>query len=133
MRTIPNVLCGLLLATFALAWTPAAKAVDPPVDGPVETTVKAMLEKGMWAPPQQGGTKHAYTYASFKYGTPRKGNYRTDGTPANTDTTVYPVRLEVEITRTFTDGTVKKETKKQTYNFFKDGFSEWTYRFMSND
>jgi len=43
------------------------------------------------------------------------------------------VRLEVEVTRTFTDGTSKKETKKQTYNFFKDDFGDWTYRFVSND
>jgi hypothetical protein len=87
----------------------------------------------MWAPPMQGGTKHTYTYKTLKYGQPRKGEYRTDGVPANSNTTVYPVKVEVEILKTYTDGTTKTESKNQSYVFFKDEFGDWTFRFKGNN
>ncbi|MBA4187939.1 MAG: hypothetical protein C0467_07960 [Planctomycetaceae bacterium] len=107
---------------------------DLPKGAPPVKEVKAQLEKHMWRPPLQGGTKHTYNYKMLKYGDSRKGDPFTDGVPANKETTVYPVRIVVEITRTFTDGTSKKEEKKQTYIFYKTGdFDDWTFKFKSND
>lgn len=100
---------------------------------PPEQTIKAKLEKGMWGPPEQGGTVHTYDYKSLKIADGRKGNYLTDGVPANKDTTVYPVKVHVQITRKFTDGSTKQEEKDQTYVFFKDEFGDWTYRFIKNN
>lgn len=102
-------------------------------EAPPEATIKAILEKDMWGPPEQGGTIHTYNYKSLKVAAPRKGNYLTDGTPANTDTNVYPVKVVVEVVRTFTDGTSKQEEKNQSYVFFKDEFDDWTYRFVQNN
>ncbi len=110
-----------------------AVAAKAPSGAPPEKTIKRTLEKEMWGPPEQGGTKHTYLYKSFKIATPREGNFRTDGTPANKKTMVYPVKLEVVITREFTDGVTREETKKQSYNFFKDEFGDWTYRFVQNN
>ncbi len=112
---------------------PKPTAGDRPKDAPPDKDVKAQLEKTMWGPPMQGGTKHTYTYKTLKYGQPRKGEYRTDGVPANSDTTVYPVKVEVEILKTYTDGTTKTESKNQTYVFFKDEFGDWTFRFKGNN
>jgi len=112
---------------------PKKEPVEGPKGAPPEKEVKAQLEKHMWGPPAQGGTKHTYSYKTFKFGESRKGEFKTDGVPANRETIVYPVRVAVEITRTFTDGTSKKEEKKQTYVFFKDEFGDWTFRFKSND
>lgn len=107
--------------------------VEGPKGAPPAKEVKAQLEKHMWAPPAQGGTKHAYDYKTFKFGEPRPGLPMADGVPPGRVVTVYPVRVVVGITRTFTDGTSKMEEKKQTYIFFKDEFGEWTFRFKSND
>ena len=100
---------------------------------PPEETIKKLLEKDMWGPPAQGGTTHTYTYRALKIADPRSGDYLTDGVPANKATIVYPVRIEVEITKHYTDGSTKTEEKRQTYVFFKDEFDAWTYRFKSND
>jgi hypothetical protein len=109
-----------------------AVAAKSPVGAPPEKTIKNILEKEMWGPPSQGGTKHTYEYKSFKIAAPREGNFRTDGTPANKKTMIFPVKLEVIVTREFTDGVTREETKKQSYNFFKDEFGDWTYRFVQN-
>ena len=108
-------------------------AADKPTAAPPEATIKAMLEKDMWGPPEQGGTVHTYNYQSLKIAAPRKGDYLTDGIPANTDTNVFPVKVVVEVVRTFTDGTSKQEVKNQSYVFFKDEFEDWTYRFIQNN
>jgi hypothetical protein len=100
---------------------------------PPEQTIKAKLEKDMWGPPEQGGTVHTYDYKSLKIADGRKGNYLPDGGPANKDTTVYPVKVHVQILRKFTDGSTKQEEKNQTYVFFKDEFGDWTYRFIQNN
>ncbi len=115
---------------------PTPEADSPPpmatAEGPPEATIKAMLEKDMWGPPEQGGTKHTYQYRSLKIASPREGNFLSDGVPANKPTTVFPVKVSVEVVRTFTDGTSKQEDKEQSYVFFKDEFGDWTYRFIQN-
>lgn len=104
-----------------------------PAGAPSEKEVKRLLETTFWAPAAQGGVVHAYHYKTFKFGKSRKGEYRTDGVPANSDTTVYPVLAVVEIVRTFPDGTSKSETKDQAFVFFQDEFDRWTYRFKGNN
>lgn len=113
----------------------SAKMPDEPgtKDAPPEAEIKKLLEKQMWGPPQQGGTKHTYQYQSLKVGQQRQGNFRTDGVPANSKTMVYPVKVSVTITSRFTDGSTKQEDKNQSYVFFKDEFGDWTYRFKGNE
>lgn len=126
-------------STLASAEGSSPPGAEPPVstskpsEAPPEATIKAMLEKDMWGPPLQGGTVHTYNYRSFKIAAPREGNYLTDGIPANTNAQVYPVKVQVEVVRTFTDGTSRQEDKDQSYVFFQDEFGDWTYRFIQNN
>jgi hypothetical protein len=117
----------------AIGGAAVADEANKPAGAPPEKDVKGLLEQRMWAPPAQGGTKHTYNYRFLKYAPSRKGEYRTDGVPANRDTIVYPIKVSVEIIRKFTDGTERMEEKKQSYVFFKDEFGDWTFRFLSND
>lgn len=105
----------------------------PASDAPPEAEIKKQLEKHMWGPPQQGGTRHTYNYESLKVGQPRQGNFRTDGVPANSKTMVYLVKVSVTITKHYTDGSTKQEGKNQSYVFFKDEFGDWTFRFKGNE
>jgi uncharacterized protein YjbI with pentapeptide repeats len=109
------------------------EATESASGAPAEKLIKKTLEKEMWGPPGQGGVTHTYEYKLFKIAAPREGNFRTDGTPANRKTMVYPVKVEVVITREFSDGVTREETKKQSYNFFQDDFGDWTYRFVQNN
>ena len=108
-------------------------SAKPDSEPPTEATIKAKLEKDMWGPPAQGGTIHTYQYKSLKIAPSRVGDSWTDGVPANLRTNVHAVKVVVDVTRTFTDGTSKQETKDQTYVFFKDEFGDWTYRFVQNN
>ena len=109
----------------------AAKTLDPnkPAAAPPEDAVKKLLEK-FWA---QTKVKNTFNYESMKYGKPRKGEYRTDGVPANSDTTVFPVSVTREQVVEYADGTTKSEVKSQSFIFFKDEFGEWTFRFKGNN
>lgn len=109
----------------------AAKTLDPnkPSGAPPEDAVKRLLEK-FWAQTQ---VKNTFNYQSMKYGKPRKGEYRTDGVPANSDTTVFPVSVTREQVVEYADGTTKAEVKSQSFVFFKDEFGEWTFRFKGNN
>ena len=84
------------------------------------------------SPPTQPAPSKLPT-ASLRIAPPRVGNYLTDGVPANTETAVFPVKVAVEITRHFTDGSTRQESKDQTYVFFQDEFGDWTYRFVENN
>jgi hypothetical protein len=112
--------------------TPQA-AANNTNEPPPEAIIKSKLEKDMWGPPEQGGTVHTYDYKSLKIAAGRQGNYLTDGVPANKETVVYPVKVQVQILRKFTDGSTAQEEKNQTYVFFKDEFGDWTYRFIQNN
>ena len=87
----------------------------------------------MWGPPEQGGTQHTYAYRFLKIAPAREGNYLTDGVPANTHTLIHPVKVAVDITKLYTDGSTAHDAKDQSYVFFQDEFGDWTYRFVQNN
>ena len=127
-----------LLAEQTAGSTPNESTVTgdpskPDPESPPESTIKAKLERDMWGPPAQGGTVHTYQYKSLKIAPSRTGDSWTDGVPANSRTNVHAVKVAVDVTRTFTNGSTKQESKDQTYVFFKDEFGDWTYRFVQNN
>lgn len=117
--------------TTSAAPTAAAKVLDPnrPAAAPTEDAVKKLLEK-FWA---RERVKNTFNYQTLKYGKPRKGEYRTDGVPANSDTTVFPVQVACEHVVEYADGTSKSEVKAQQFVFFQTEFGEWTFRFKGNN
>lgn len=110
----------------------AANRATTPSTPPPEATIKSLLERDMWGPSAQGGTQHTYEYLSLKIAAPRQGDYLTDGVPADRPTSVFPVKVEVHITKQFTDGSTSEDHKHQSYVFFQDEFGDWTYRFKEN-
>lgn len=113
------------------ATAPAAKVAESPrpAGAPSDADVKKLLEK-FWA---RERVKNTFNYQPIKFAPARKGEYRTDGVPANSDTTVFPVQVTCEHVVEYNDGTTKAETKAQSFVFFKTEFGEWTFRFKGNN
>jgi hypothetical protein len=72
---------------------------------------------------------------SVQRGTPRQGDYRTDGTPANTKTQVTPCKVIWTRVTTYTagDAHVLKEQFTGEYVFFLDEFGEWTFKIKKQE
>ena len=106
---------------------PAAKTSEAnrPAGAPSDADVKKLLEK-FWA---RDRVKNTFNYQAMKFAPARKGEFRTDGVPANSDTTVFPVMVNCEHVVEYNDGTTKSEPKAQSFVFFKTEFGEWTFRF----
>ncbi len=113
------------------AAAPAAKAPESPrpVGAPADADVKKLLEK-FWA---RERVKNTFNYQAMKFAPSRKGEFRTDGVPANSNTMVFPVMVNCEHVVEYSDGTIKSETKAQSFVFFKTEFGEWTFRFKGNN
>ncbi len=106
----------------------AAQSPRPP-GAPTDAEVRKLLEK-FWA---RERVKNTFNYQAIRFAAARKGEYRTDGVPGNSDTTVFPVMVTCEHTVEYTDGTTKTELKAQSFVFFKTEFGEWTFRFKGNN
>jgi uncharacterized protein YjbI with pentapeptide repeats len=117
---------GQAPATPAAAKTPEA---NRPAGAPSDADVKKLLEK-FWA---RERVKNTFNYQALKFAPARKGEFRTDGVPANSDTTVFPVMVTCEHVVEYNDGTTKSEPKAQSFVFFKTEFGEWTFRFKGNN
>lgn len=110
---------------------PAAKVAESPrpVGAPSDADVKKLLEK-FWA---RERVKNTFNYQALKFAPARKGEFRTDGVPANSDTMVFPVMVTCDHVVEYNDGTTKSEPKAQSFVFFKTEFGEWTFRFKGNN
>lgn len=115
----------------ASATPAAAKTTDAnrPAGAPSDADVKKLIEK-FWA---RERVKNTFNYQAIKFAPARKGEYRTDGVPANSDTTVFPVMVMCDHVIEYNDGTTKSEPKAQSFVFFKTEFGEWTFRFKGNN
>lgn len=98
----------------------------PPGAPPLEV-MKAQVEKSLWGPPNQGNVKHFYKYETIRFGAPKIENFPVKNNP------VFPVIMICNITVRFPDGVERVERKNQTFEFYKDGFGDWTYRFIQNN
>jgi len=113
----------------APAAVPQAAQSPRPPGAPTDAEVRKLLEK-FWA---RERVKNTFNYQAIRFAAARKGEYRTDGVPGNSDTTVFPVMVTCEHTVEYTDGTTKTELKAQSFVFFKTEFGEWTFRFKGNN
>jgi uncharacterized protein YjbI with pentapeptide repeats len=103
----------------------------PKLDGEAltEDVVKYLLETTMWA--GKDLRRFAFDYASLKIALPRPGNNLQDiasGKPR----TVTPVRVEVKMTKFYDNNETRDTRFKQDYDFFRDEFGAWTYRFQAD-
>jgi len=108
----------------------ARKAPNLEAEKLTEDVVKYLLETQLWG--SKDGRGFTYEYKVLKFAASRKGNFRTDGIPANLDTFVTPVRVHVAITKDLGNNDSATEEKQQDFVFFKDEFGTWTYRLWGN-
>lgn len=98
---------------------------DKDAGAPGVDDIKAALEP-FWSMER---VKNTFAYKTIQYAAPRPGDFLTDGTPANTKVTVYPIKIQADHTIEFNDGSSRTEPKSAQTVFFKDEFGNWTWRF----
>ena len=77
---------------------------------------------------EYSSVKESYTAKSIQYGTPHIGDHWADGTPPNTKTMVFPVKVTAVYWKCYSTGEVDKQKIVGEYGFFKDEFHSWTFR-----
>jgi hypothetical protein len=72
---------------------------------------------------------YSIKWGPIQYGASRLGDYWADGVPANTKTTVYPVRATLTRTTHYTtDNSTVRAHIRADLVFFKDEYGTWTFR-----
>lgn len=109
--------------------TGAVKA--PKLDGEklTEDVIKYLLETEMWA--GKDLRRFKFDYKSLKQAPARAGTNLQDiasGKPR----TVVPVRVQVEMLKDLGNNQTTKTEFHQDYEFFRDEFGTWSYRFQGN-
>lgn len=133
LRATVSVVGILLMVSMASADQKADEKTPP------ESAIKPLLEKhygtSSVAPDGTPHFKYTFEYKSIKWGASYEGTYRSDGVPPNTKTMVYPVKVELILTRTRTAAENEKKLERivGTFGFFKDSFGEWTFRLKEQE
>lgn len=109
--------------------TGAVKA--PKLDGEklTDDVIKYLLETEMWA--GKDLRRFKFDYKSLKQAPARAGTNLQDiasGKPR----TVIPVRVQVEMLKNLGSNQTSKTEFHQDYEFFRDEFGTWSYRFQGN-
>lgn len=108
-------------------------AEKKPDGSPAEEVVKDLMKK-MWGTSSVGLDNKPYyeitiEYQTIKHGEPHEGTHRADGVPANTKTTVYPVKIDMIVTKKLiSSGAVTKKRIAGKYGYFRDSFGDWDQR-----
>lgn len=131
MRTVRRL---VLVAVALAALTGPSSALA--AKKPSATVIKKLLTKHYVGddPVNYPTTRYGWRLVGQpKYGKSRRGRYWADGTPPNTNTTVFPVQVRSRYTVCYTDGTVRQDQIRAKYVFFRDEFGDWTFRIKSED
>ena len=94
-----------------------------------EEVIKFLLETEMWA--GKDTRRFTFNYQSLKIAAPRAGTNLQDiasGKPR----LVTPVRVQLEILKDLGNNQSSKTEIHQDYDFFRDEFGTWSYRFQGN-
>ena len=119
-----------LPALGAVACLLAVPAVAGPTPQKPSTTVVKKLLTAQYTQESKeySSVKESYTPTSILNGTPRLGTYWADGTPPNTKTTVFPLKVTAVYWKCYSSGDVRKQTIVGEYVFFQNDYREWTFR-----
>lgn len=103
----------------------------PKLDGDTltEEIIKHLLETEMWA--GKDTRRFTFNYKSLKIAPSRKGKTLSD-IASGKERIVTPVRVQVDMLKDQGNNQTSKTEIHQDYEFFRDEFGMWTYRFQSN-
>lgn len=133
---MPIRIPGVLAATALAASLAAAPAVAGKPKPPSKTTIKKLLGAG-YCQDSEGGHGVIATatlkLTSARIASPRLGNHRADGVPANRKTYVFPVRATLACDYHATPAApagmfVDDVVVSGDWVFFRDEFGSWTER-----
>jgi hypothetical protein len=129
MKTNQMIKTLLILVAFFCGGM-AVSAAETPSQADVTKALQKQFTNTEYATRQ-----YELTVDSVQCGTPRQGDYRTDGTPANTKTQVIPSKVIWTRVTTYTagDAHVLKEQFTGEYVFFLDEFGEWTFKIKKQE
>ena len=120
----------LLLIAFILVGWMRVSAEETPSQANIEKVLKAHFTDTEYAT-----RLYKLTINSVQRGTPRLGDYATDGTPANKKVEVIPCKVIWTRVTTYTAGNphVVTEQFNSECVFFLDEFNEWTFKLKKQD
>ena len=103
----------------------------PKLDGETltEEMIKYVLETEMWA--GKDTRKYTFNYKSLKMAAPRQGTALSD-IASGKERIVTPVRVQVDMVKDQGNNTTTTTEIHQDYEFFRDEFGTWSYRFQGN-
>jgi hypothetical protein len=78
-------------------------------------------------------TDYPGNHASVKvnrvaYGATHIGKHRADGTPVGSHTTVFPVKVQWDFLRSYSDGSTGNQHVTGKYKLFRDEFHDWVLK-----
>lgn len=74
------------------------------------------------------GNHFSVKVKSVAYGPTHIGKHRADGTPVGSHTTVFPVKVQWDFLRSYSDGSTGNEHVTGKYKLFRDEFHEWVLK-----
>lgn len=130
----------LAAVVIGLCGFPAALLAGPEEDAPAAVkaglkveVLKQWVEKQYTDMGQYATKKETLDYQAIRYGAPREGHPLSDGVPDNKTTTVYPIKMTILHTITYTnENVVKKQKIEAAIVAFQDEFGDWTIRLKEN-
>lgn len=103
----------------------------PKLDGEklTEDVIKYLLETEMWA--GKDTRRFTFNYQSLKIA-PQRGGTNLQDIASGKPRTVTPVRVQLEMIKDLGNNQTSKTEIHQDYEFFRDEFGTWSYRFQGN-
>ncbi|MEA2171300.1 MAG: hypothetical protein QOF76_4600 [Solirubrobacteraceae bacterium] len=74
------------------------------------------------------GNHESVKVNSVAYGATHIGKHRADGTPVGSTTTVFPVKVNWDFLRSYSDGSTGNQHVTGKYKVFRDEFHEWVLK-----
>ncbi|QDU31871.1 Serine/threonine-protein kinase B [Anatilimnocola aggregata] len=134
--TIPTVPAPISAPRTAPSTSPPSESAPgvrlaPKLDGEklTEEIIKHLLETEMWA--GKDTRRFTFNYKSLKIAEPRQGTTLGD-IASGKKRIVTPVRVQLEMIKAYDNNETRKTDIHQDYEFFRDEFGTWSYRFQGN-
>jgi hypothetical protein len=117
-----------IAVTVALAGAVGAEAKAPAK--PSKAVIQKLLTKlyvGSYNT-DYPGNHFSVTVHRVAYGPTHIGKHRADGTPVGSHTKVFPVKVQWDFLRSYSDGSTGNQHVTGKYKLFRDEFHDWVLK-----